>query len=122
VSREALAAGRQIAVDFAAYDYRHLQDDFRRVVRESTGSFRKHYETSFNGVQDLIIKAKAVSQAEVDGAGVVDASGRSATVVVAVSRTVKNTSVPKGQTDSFGLQIVLRHVGDRWLATQVTPL
>jgi Mce-associated membrane protein len=122
VREQVLAAGRQIAVDFAAYDYHHLQQDFNRVVSESTGSFKSQYATQSAGVQDLIIKAEAVSTAEVASAGVVDASTRTASVVVAVNRTISNTSVPNGQKDSFGLEIQLRLIGDRWLASQVKPL
>ncbi len=118
----ALAAGRQIAVDFAAYDYRHLQADFKRVVGESTGTFKSQYASQSAGVQDLIVKAKAVSTAEVASAGVVDAGPRNATVVVALNRSISNTSVPNGQKDSFGVQIDLRHIGGRWLASKVTPL
>lgn len=120
--QQALAAGRQIAVDFAAYDYRHLQADFKRVMSESTGSFKSQYSTQSAGVQDLIIKAKAVSTAEIASAGVVDAGAHNATVVVALNRTVSNTSVPNGQKDSFGVQIDLRRIGGRWLASRVTPL
>ena len=119
---QALSAGRQIAVDFAAYDYRHLQADFKRVANESTGVFKSQFASSAAGVQDLIVKAKTVSTAEIASAGVADAGPRSATVVVAVNRTITNTSVPKGQKDSFGLQIQLRRVGGRWLASQVKPL
>ncbi|HEX4654977.1 MAG TPA: hypothetical protein VH274_04470 [Mycobacteriales bacterium] len=122
VRGQALAAGRQIAVDFAAYDYRHLQADFKRVVDESTGSFKSQYATQSAGIQDLVIKAKAVSTAEIASAGVVDAGPRTASVVVAVNRTISNTSVPNGQKDSFGLEIQLRLVAGRWLASQVKPL
>lgn len=119
---QALAAGRQIAVDFAAYDYRHLQADFKRVVSESTGAFKSQYATQSAGVQDLIIKAKAVSTAEVASAGVVNAGPRAATVVVAVDRTISNSSVPNGQKDSFGVEITLRLIGGHWLASEVKPL
>jgi len=76
--QQALAAGRQIAIDFAAYDYRHLQADFTRVMNESTGAFKSQYSTQSAGVQDLIIKAKAVSTAEIASAGVVDAGAHNA--------------------------------------------
>ena len=49
VSNEALAAGRQIAVDFAAYDYRHIAEDFKRVADESVGSFHQKYLSSSTG-------------------------------------------------------------------------
>jgi Mce-associated membrane protein len=120
--QQALAAGRQVAIDFAAYDYRHLQADFKRVVSESTGSFKSQYASQSAGVQDLIIKAKAVSTAEIASAGVVDSGPKAATVLIALNRTVTNSSVPNGQKDSFGVQIELRHIGGHWLASQVKPL
>jgi Mce-associated membrane protein len=122
VAEQALAAARQIAVDFAAYDYRHINQDFNRVATESTGTFHQQYLTQSAGVRDLIVKAKAVSTATVTGAGVVESGPARVTVVLALNRIVKNTSVPAGQQDSFGLQLVLVHQGGRWLASQVTPL
>jgi Mce-associated membrane protein len=118
----ALGAARQIAVDFAAYDYHHLNEDFQRVAGESTGSFRQQYLTQSAGVQSLIVKAKAVSTAEVVSGGVVEGSGSRATIVLALNRTVTNTSVPKGQNDSFGLQMVMLRLHGRWLASDVKPL
>jgi Mce-associated membrane protein len=120
--QQVLAVGRQIAVDFSAYDYRHLKQDFDRVVSESTGGFRTEFQTSSAGLQDVIIKIKAVSTAEVASAGLVSASPTDATVLVAVNRRVTNTSAPNGQSDSFGLQISLRHIGGRWLASRIQPL
>lgn len=118
----ALGTARQIAVDFAAYDYRRISQDFQRVAAESTGAFRQQFLTQSAGVQGLIVKARAVSHAEVVSSGLVEAKRDAATVVLALNRTVTNTSVPKGQTDSFGLQMVLVRVHGRWLASQVKPL
>jgi Mce-associated membrane protein len=122
VRDEALAAGRQIAVDFAAYDYRHLAQDFKTVADESTAPFKEQYLTQSTGVHDLIVKAKSVSTAEVASAGLVSATEDKATVVIALNRTVDNSSLDTPQSDSFGLQIVLLHKGGRWLASEVTPL
>ena len=119
---QALAAARQIAVDFAVYDYRHIDADFTRVANESTGKFKSQFVTQSAGVRELIIKAKAVSKAEVAGEGLVDATPKHATAVVALDRTVTNTSAPKGQHDSFGLQIELENINGHWLASGVKPL
>jgi Mce-associated membrane protein len=118
----ALAAARQIAVDFAAYDYRQIDKDFARVAAESTGTFRQQYVTQSAGVRDLIIQVKAISTAEVAAAGVVSATARTAAIVVALNRTVANTKVPKGSTDAFGVEIDLVRQGGRWLASNVKPL
>ena len=43
-------------------------------------------------------------------------------VTNSLDRTVTNTSAPKGQHDSFGLQIELVRVNGHWLASGVKPL
>ena len=120
--QQALSAGRQIAVDTAAYDYRHLDTDLKRVSSESTGTFKKQFTSAFAGLQDVFIKAKAVSTAEIASAGVTDAGPRTATVVIAISRTITNASVPQGQKDSLAVQLTLRLVDGRWLASDLKPL
>ena len=77
----ALAAGRQIAVDFSAYDYRELQQDFNRVINESTGGFKSDFQRQSATVQDIIVRVKAVSTAEVASAGVVSVTPTAATVI-----------------------------------------
>jgi len=119
---EVLATARQVAVDFAVYDYRHIDADFSRVANESTGTFKSQFVTQSAGVRELIIKAKAVSKAEIAAEGLVDAATNHASVVVALDRTVTNTSTPKGQRDSFGLEIDLLRVNGKWLASGVKPL
>ena len=122
LNAQVLSAARQIAVDFAVYDYRHIDQDFSRVANESTGAFKSQFVSSSAGVRELIIKAKAVSKAEIAAEGLVGASPKHASVVVALDRTVTNTSAPKGQHDSFGLQIDLVKVNGHWLASGVKPL
>jgi Mce-associated membrane protein len=119
---QVLSAARQIAIDFAVYDYRHIDTDFSRVANESTGKFKSQFVSSSAGVRELIIKAKAVSKAEIAAEGLVGASAKHASVVVALDRTVTNTSAPKGQHDSFGLEIDLVRVNGHWLAAGVKPL
>ena len=118
----ALAAGRQIAVDFAAYDYRRLAEDFKRVADESTGEFHKNYLSQSAQAQELIVKAKSVSTAEVASAGLVSADEKRATVVVALNRTIDNVSLKQPANDSFGLEIVLLFQRGKWLASEVNPL
>ena len=120
--RSVLTAARAIALDFSAYDYRHIDHAFSRVASESTGRFRADYVTQSAGIRELIIKAKAVSHAVIASEGLVDASRTHAHVVIAVDRLVSNTSAPNGQRDSFGLEIELVRKGGHWLATGVKPL
>ena len=119
---QVLGAARQIAVDFAVYDYRHIDADFSRVANESTGRFKQQFVTQAAGVRELIIKAKAVSKADIAAEGLVEATSGHASVVVALDRTVTNTSAPNGQRDSFGLEIDMLRIHGKWLASGVKPL
>ena len=120
--KQVLGVAQQIALDFAAYDYRHLAADFKRVADESTGTFHTQYLSGSTELATLIVKAKAVSTAEVVGAGISHLGPRGATVVLALNRKITNTSAPSGQTESFGIKMTLQRTGDSWLASQVTPL
>jgi len=118
----ALAAGRHIAVDLASYDYREIDRDFTRVSDEATGKFLSDFATQSAGVRDAIVSVKAVSQAQIASAGVVNVSANSAQVIVALNRTVTNASAPKGTSSAFGVQMFLVKRHGRWLASQVNPL
>ena len=119
---QALAAGRQIAIDFVAYDYRHIDADFTKVVGESVGQLSKDFASQSAGVRELIVQAKAISTATVAGIGYVNGTGSTARVVVALNRTIVNTSAPKGQANAVDLQIDLVKRAGRWLASAVKPL
>ncbi len=118
----ALSAARQIAIDFAAYDYRHLPEDFKRVADETTGDLHKQYLTSSTSLKDQIEKVQAVASAEVTASAVMNATAARATVVLAVDRTVRTKKLPDGQAESYGLQMVLVRSHGQWLASEMTPL
>lgn len=119
---QSLSAARQIAVDFFSYDYRHIDKDFARVVAESTGKLKSDFITQSAGVRDLIVKAQAVSTAQIASAGVVNASTSKASVIVALNRTIANISAPRGQSNAVDLQIDLVKLHGRWIASAVKPL
>ena len=118
VAEAALAAARQVAVDFSSYDYRHLAEDFKRVADESIGAFHKEFLKSSTGVEDLIVKAKAVTTAQAASAAVVSSSSRQATVLVAVTRTLRSEG-NEPTTDAYGLEITVVHQGGRWVASDL---
>jgi Mce-associated membrane protein len=119
---QVLAAGRQIAVDFASYDYRHIDADFSRVANEATGDFKKQFVTQSAGIRPYVVKAKSVSTAQVASEGLVDIAPASATVVIALDRTIKTSTAPNGQQAALGVEIDLVRQGDKWLASGVKPL
>jgi Mce-associated membrane protein len=118
----ALAAARQIAVDFAAYDYRRLAEDFKHVADETVGKLHQQYLTGSTGLQDQIEKVQAVATAEVTASAVTSVSASQATVLLSLDRLVKTKQQPNGQSESVGLQMVLVHRGGQWLASELAPM
>jgi Mce-associated membrane protein len=118
----ALAAARQVAVDFTTVDYRHLKADFARTAKLATPTLSKNYLAQSTEASSYITKAKAVSKGSVASSALSKISPNSATVLVAVNETVTNTSTPKGAVQYYRLSIGMTRSGSHWLASAVSPV
>jgi Mce-associated membrane protein len=119
----ALTDGGQLAVDFTSFDYQTLNHDFEATAAHATSSFAKTYLAQSKAVASLIRKAKAVSVSQVVATGLQSYSPAkgTATVLVALNDTTKNTKSPSGSVQYFRMQVQMVRQGDKWLASAVTP-
>ena len=62
--REALAAGRQLAVNFTTLDYRTVDADTARVRDGATGAFLEQYTTSLADLRKVIVDNRSTSTVE----------------------------------------------------------
>jgi Mce-associated membrane protein len=118
----ALAAGREAAVAFTSYDYRHIDDDLDRVASRSTGDFRQQFTKALGALSAAIKKAHGVSRGEVSQAGLVRSSAESAVVMAAVDASITNRSTQGGSTRRYRLQITLALVDGDWLISDISPV
>ena len=88
---DVLAAARDEVEAFINIDYRDAQASIDAVAAGATGEFAKQYDTSSEGVVELLEQSKSVMDGEVLWAGVTDLDADSATVLVATNGTVQNT-------------------------------
>src|SRR4051794_22561769 len=58
---EALAAARQIAVNFSTLDYRSFDRDTARVTAAATGTFRSDFAAQAAQIKQVVIANKSVS-------------------------------------------------------------
>jgi Mce-associated membrane protein len=117
---DVLHAARQETVNFTTLDYRHLDRDLGRVLRGSTGDFRKQFQAGSKSLTSLVTANKAVAKGEVLDAGLVSSDSDSAVVLVVADSTVTNTANPKGEQRHYRLQLSLvRHQG-QWLVSDLT--
>jgi Mce-associated membrane protein len=118
----ALAAGRDAAVAFTSYDYRHLDDDLDAVAAHSTGKFKDQFTKALGALTEAIKKAKGVSTGHVVYAGLVKHASDSAVVLAAVDASITNTASTKPTTRRYRLQITLERSSGSWLISNIAPV
>ncbi|MFC7489774.1 MULTISPECIES: hypothetical protein [unclassified Knoellia] len=111
---DALAAGRQHAVNFATIDYRKVDEDTGRVKAGATGEFLASYTSQLEGLKKVIVDNRSVSRVERSEAALVTGDRDSATVIVGVIAPTSNTVVPSGEKKTYRTKLGLRLVGEQW--------
>ena len=110
----AVAAARQLAVNFVTVDYQKVEADTARVKAGATGDFLKSYSNSMDELEKVLVANKTVSTVQRAEAALVSGDRDSAVALVGVVAPTKNTSVPDGETKTYRMRLDLRLVGDEW--------
>lgn len=107
-----------------SYDYRHLDKDFAAAERLLTPAFRKKYvDTTNKGVKPLAAKYKAITSADVTGAGLVSTTrGSCDHVLVLVQQTVTNSQLAQPRLDRSRIDVLMVRRDGRWLIGDLNPL
>jgi Mce-associated membrane protein len=116
---DALAAARQIAVNFSTLDYRTFDRDTARVTAEATGAFRSDFAAQAAQIKQVVLENKSVSSGRVAQAALVSVTSTSARVLLALDATVTNTGATQPTARHYRVQLDLAKVKGRWLASQL---
>jgi Mce-associated membrane protein len=116
---DALAAARQIAVNFSTLDYRTFDRDTARVTSAATGAFRSDFAAQAAQIKQVVVANKSVSSGQVGQAALVSASDHLARVLLALDASVTNTSSTTPTARHYRVQLDLTKVHGRWLASQL---
>lgn len=111
---EALAAGRQLAVNFVTMHADSFDADAARVLAAATGSFKKEYESTLSELKPVVTANKTVSTVERAEASLVSADADSARVIVGVVAPTTNTATTTPQKKTYRLRLDLTKVGAEW--------
>jgi Mce-associated membrane protein len=110
----ALAAAKQLAVNFVTIDYTKVDADTARVKAGATGEFLKSYSSSVEELKKVLVANKTVSSAGRTEAALVSSDRDSAVALVGVVAPTRNTAVPNGETKTYRMRLGLRLVGGEW--------
>ncbi len=114
----ALRAARQFAVSFFTYDYRKIDEYFRRVEAGSTGSFRADFVSKEKVLKTTLNQLKTVATGKVSdsGAGIAQISGNNAVALVAADLTASNAVTRNGEK-RYRVKLALQRVNGTWLVS-----
>lgn len=118
----ALGAAKGYAVDLASYNYQHLDQDFGKVLAESTPTFKQNFSQSSEALKSTLTRYKASATAKVVAEGLVSATASRAVALVFLDQTVDNTIQKNKPTTESRVEITLLRSGGRWLIDQVSLL
>ena len=110
----AMAAARQLALDFTTYNYASWDADAQRVLDDSTGQFKQEFAAGSNSVKTEVVTNKATSKGDVKEAAVVSNDKDSAQVLVIVNAVVTNTAAKGGVERRYRIKLDMVRESNRW--------
>lgn len=115
----AMAAARQLALDFTSYDYKTWDNDSKRVLDNSTGQFKEEFAAGANSVKAEVLTNQATSKGDVKEAAVVSNDKDSAQVLVIMNAVVTNTASKEGVERRYRIKLDMVREKDKWLTADL---
>ncbi len=112
-SAEFAAAARQGVVTLMSLDFNRADEDVKRILDNTTGDFKKDFESQAPEFTKVAKESKVVTEATVNATAVDSMTRDTATVLVAVTTNVSNTASQEQQPRSWRLAVDVARDGDQ---------
>lgn len=116
---DALSAARQSAINLTSIDQEDFAQDVDNVLKGASGEFRSDFAARADDLERLLTENEVIAEGKVLESAIVRADERSATALVVVDSTVRNTATPEGRVNSYRMKLELEKVGDQWLTSRL---
>jgi hypothetical protein len=116
----AVAAAQQTALNFTAYDYSKIDQQFAVVQKELAGDALSDFTKNKTTIKTFFTQGKVVSTSRILDSATVSNSPREATVLVSVQVTFV-----QGSSTGARLSLVQMHLvrnGTRWAVDELPPV
>lgn len=117
--RQILDIASTMAVNLVTLGQDSADSDLSRVIDGTTGEFRDQFVSAADGFGALLTDGGVESVGEVKAAGIVESTEEAATVLAAVTSTVKNNEAPDGEVRVYRMKLTLTNVDGAWLVSNV---
>jgi Mce-associated membrane protein len=108
----ALAAGRQLAINFVTMDYRTFDSYSAQVLGGASGSFQSDYAAKLADLKKVVVANKTRSSVKQVEAGLVSSDPVSAVVIVGLVAPTSNTATPVAVDKTYRLRLDLRRMSN----------
>jgi Mce-associated membrane protein len=105
--QQALAAAKQLTLNFVSISASTVDRDLERIVAGATGEFKDEFTRGMPQVRAAVVENNVESHGTVLRAGLVSADRDSAVALVAIDATVKNVRAPDGRLSHYRIQVDL---------------
>ncbi|MFF0501171.1 hypothetical protein ACFYU5_32560 [Nocardia aobensis] len=116
---EFVAAARQGVTTLTSLDFNHAADDVKRVLDDSTGSFRNDFQSRADDFAKVIQQSKVATQGRVNATAVQSMTDDSAVVLVAATSEVTNSAGAKQEPRAWRLSVTVERVDGRLKMSKV---
>ncbi|MDR7171884.1 Mce-associated membrane protein [Nocardia kruczakiae] len=116
---EFVAAARQGVTTLTSLDFNHAADDVKRVLDDSTGSFRNDFQSRADDFAKVIQQSKVATQGRVNAAAVQSMTDDSAVVLVAATSEVTNSAGARQEPRAWRLSVTVERVDGRLKMSKV---
>jgi hypothetical protein len=113
----------RFTANLVTFDYRTLDNDLNRILKDASGNFRTQFHTALGG--DINVFRRAIEQAhaqstgDVKGVSISSRDSNTATVLVFVSQTIRNLAHPAPRTELRLLELTLVKTPQGWKVDNV---
>lgn len=108
----ALAAGKQLAINFVTMDYRTFDSYGAQVLNGASGSFHTDYAAKLADLKKVVVANHTRSSVRQVEAGLVSSDQDSAEVIVGLVAPTSNTATPKAVNKTYRLRLDLHRTSD----------
>ncbi|BCJ27988.1 hypothetical protein [Actinocatenispora sera] len=115
----AVSAAKTTVSNFMSISTRTVDHDLNRVLAGATGDFKTQFKNGMGQTKTAVVENKVTAKAHVLWAGVVTSKRRSATVLVAMDATVRNTNAPKGRLAHYRVKVTMAEQNGKWLVSEL---
>lgn len=117
--QDVLVTAHQVAVDLVTLRYDNARDDLDQILTSTTGDFRQQFADVSGSFEKVLGDGQVQSTGQVELAGISKIDDGQATVLAAVTSTVKNTEAPDGERRTYRMRLTLNDIDGDWLVSNV---